>query len=228
MKILITGASRGIGQAAAKALESPDNQLFLAATSKASFSKLSPQAKTFAVDLSKPDELHSFADELKQQTKTLDVLVNNVGVMRMSKFETMSETDISYLLDLNLRAHLLLTRSLLSLLLESDNPQIIFMSSMAAKSRIVGESVYAATKSAITAFAGVLRNELTGRAKVTAVHAYGVNTWDDEHPEKLLQPQDIAQVMQFIVTRPASVVVESIDLSNIHQWRGGEAPWSPR
>ena len=101
------------------------------------------------------------------------------------------------------------------------------MSSMAAKSSIVGESVYAATKSGITNFANVLRNELGSEIRVSAVHAWGVDTWGAPKTEEFIQPQDVAQTMEFIVSRPATVMVESIDLSNPVQWRGAQAPWSP-
>lgn len=66
--------------------------------------------------------------------------------MIMKKFEDYSEEDINFLIDINLRAAIILTKKLLPLLLNSNNPQIIFMSSMAAKSSINGESVYAASK----------------------------------------------------------------------------------
>jgi NADP-dependent 3-hydroxy acid dehydrogenase YdfG len=131
------------------------------------------------------------------------------------------------LLDLNLRSHILLTNALLPLLRKSDNPQIVFMSSMAAKSSIAGESVYAATKSGITNFANVLRNELGPEIRVSAVHAWGVDTWGAPKPEEFIRPQDVAEAMEFIISRPATVMVESIELGNPMQWRGGQAPWSP-
>lgn len=148
--------------------------------------------------------------------------------MIMKKFDQMSEADIAMILDLNLRSHMLLTHALLlPALRKSDNPQIIFMSSMAAKSSLVGESVYAATKSGITNFANVLRNELGLEIRVSAVHAWGVDTWGAPQPEIFIKPADVAATMELIISHPPTTMVESIDLGNPHQWRGGQAPWSP-
>lgn len=227
MNIVITGASRGIGLATAKKLDKPGNKLFLVATSKDSFKGEFTDAVLLAADLTKPEDVDKLASEITSQAGTVDILINNVGVMVTKKFEQMTSDDINLMLDLNLRAHLLLTRALLPSLRKSNNPQIIFMSSMAAKSSIVGESVYAATKSGITNFANVLRNELGSSIRVAAVHAWGVDTWGAPKPDEFIQPEDIAATMEFIITRPATVMVESIDLSNPAQWRGSQAPWSP-
>lgn len=223
MNILITGASRGIGLATAKQLDTPDNTLFLVATAKESFKDTFHNATLFAADLTKPEDITRLATEVAD----IDVLINNAGVMVMKKFEKMTSEDIALMLNLNLRSHILLTHALLPALRKSSNAQIVFMSSMAAKSSIVGESVYAATKSGITNFANVLRNELAPEIRVSAVHAWGVDTWSAPKPEEFIQPQDIAETMEFIINRPATVMVESIDLSNPVQWRGAQAPWSP-
>ncbi len=228
MNIAITGASRGIGLAAAKQLANDDNTLFLIATSEDSFKQHLPNAIEIAADLTTPEGIKAAADAIAAKTDQLDVLLNNAGAMVMKKFEDMTADDINLLINLNLNAQLQLTRELLPLLRASDNPQIIFMSSMAAKSSIVGESVYAATKSAITGFANVLRNELAPKIRITAIHAWGTDTWGADEPDKLIQPADIGEVVEFIITRPPTMMIESIDLGNPHQWRGAQSPWSPQ
>lgn len=229
MKILITGASRGIGLAEAKRLNKLENELFLTATSLSSFKDSGlDKAKIFAYDLTKEDKIRKLSDEIKSKTKSLDVLINNVGVMIMKRFKEMTSGDINTILDLNLRSHILLTKEILPLLEQSTNPHIIFMSSMAAKSGIVGESVYSATKGAISNFANVLRNEMGPKIKVSVVHSWGVNTFNYDRPEILLKPDNIAEVVEFIITRDKNFLIESVDLSNVHQWRGSEAPWSPK
>jgi NADP-dependent 3-hydroxy acid dehydrogenase YdfG len=201
--------------------------LFLIATSPESFRHQFQHATIIGADLSSRAGISSALDAVVAHTSSIDVLINNVGVMVLKAFKDYSESDISSMLDTNLRSQILLTRAFLPLLQASSRPQIVFMSSMAAKFFIVGESVYSATKAGIMAFANVMRNELSGKVRVSTVHAWGVNTWGEPEPHDLMKPSDIADVVEFIITRPDTAVVESIDLGSPTQWRGGKAPWSP-
>lgn len=225
MKILITGASRGIGLAEAKKLKA--NDLYLVANSNKSFKEVDIDAHLLGYDLSNLKEVKALVRDLEKKTNTIDVLVNNVGVLILKKFEKMTDEEIIRELDINLRANILLTKKMLPLLKRSKSPHIVFMSSMAAKSSIVGESVYAATKAAITNFANVLRNELAGKVKVSVMHSWGVNTFGSKE-KTLLKPEDIAEMLEFIITRRRGFLVESVDASHVGQWRGGNAPWSPK
>src|ERR1700683_32164 len=230
MNILITGASRGIGFATARQFDQPGNNLFLVATAKGSFKQEFKHAgiHTFGVDPTNPEAIARLAAELAAEADQLDLLINNAGVMIMKKFEQLKTSEINLMLHLNLRAYMLVTHALLPLLRKSARPHIIFMSSMGAKSSIIGESVYDAAKSGVTNFANVLRNELGPNIRVSAVHAWGVDTWGAPNSSEFIQPADIAVTMEFIATRPDTVMVESIELGNVAQWRGGQAPWSPQ
>lgn len=214
MNILITGASRGIGLAEAKLFDKPGNKLFLVATSESSFSQSFEHATLIGEDLSRPGCGQKLAEKLNADTDTIDVLINNVGVMIMKKFDAMEEADINSMLDVNLRSHMMVTRAMLPFLRAAKRPQIVFMSSMAAKSSLVGESVYAATKSGLSNFANVLRNEFASAVRVSTVHAWGVDTWGASDPESFIAPEDVAEAVEFIVTRPDTMMVESIDLGN--------------
>lgn len=226
-KICITGASKGIGKAEAEILYA-DYDLYLQATSLDSFHDLGlPNAKLFASDFADLTQIDHFVNELKSQTDTLDVLVNNAGFMTIDSFQHFSESMMHRMITVNLEAQLLLTQKLLPLLLKSSNPQIVFMSSMSAKNRIVGESVYAATKAGIMQFAHVLRNELAGKVRVSTIHSWGVNTWNDEADAAILKPEHVAETLQFIVSRERPFLVESIELGHESHWNGAMAPWSP-
>jgi NADP-dependent 3-hydroxy acid dehydrogenase YdfG len=226
-KICITGASKGIGKAEAEILYA-DHELYLQATSLDSFQDLGlPNAKLFACDFADLSQIDHFVHELKSQTDTLDVLVNNAGFMTIDSFQHFSETLMHRMITVNLEAQLLLTQKLLPLLLKSNNPQIVFMSSMSAKNRIVGESVYASTKAGIMQFAHVLRNELAGKVRVSTIHSWGVNTWNDEADAAILKPEHVAETLQFILSRERPFLVESIELGHESHWNGALAPWSP-
>lgn len=176
MKILITGASRGIGLAEAQLFDQRGDELFLVARSKQSFRDAAlKKLHLYGFDLLNPASADQFAEELGQVTDMLDVFINNAGGFILKRFERMTVGEINQQVDLNLRIHILLTQKLLSFLLKSANPHIVFMSSMAAKAPVVGESVYSAAKAGITNFSTALRNEYKGKIKVSTVHSWGVN-----------------------------------------------------
>ena len=226
LKICVTGASRGIGLTEAKKLQR-QNELFLIASKIESFSgKNLGDCHLFGCDISDLNSLNNLVDNLRAKTDVLDVLVNNVGVMMMKRFSDMTDEDIVRQIDINLKANVLITKKLLPFLLKSPDPRIVFMSSMAAKSSIIGESVYAATKAGLTNFANVLRNEMAGKIRVSTIHSWGVDTWNAPKKINLLQPENIAEALEFIITREKPFLVESIELGHEKQWRGGQAPWS--
>lgn len=226
-KICITGASRWIGLAEALKLKNW-NQLFLCASKLDSFQwKQVDDCQKFGYDLSKLESIENFTKDISAKTDFIDVLVNNVGVMIMKKFEDYTEEDINYLLDINLRANIILTKKILPLLLKSTDPQIVFMSSMAAKSSINWESVYAAAKAWITNFANVLRNEFAGKIRVSTIHSWWVNTFGASEDIPLLKAESVADVVEFVINQSKPIVIESVDLSHELQWRWWNAPWSP-
>ncbi len=225
-KILITGASKGIGRAEALRLNG-EYKLFLHASKLSSFKKDIEDAHYFGYDFSKTASVNAFVEEFKKETDTLDVLINNVGIMILEKFADFKDEDINTLITLNLHSHLLLTKKLIPMLLKSKNPHIVFMSSMSAKNQIEGESVYAATKAGIMQFAHILRNELAGKIRVSTIHSWGVNTWGDPEGSPILVPENVAEVVEFIISRERPFVIESIDLSHEKQWKGTKAPWTP-
>jgi len=227
-KICITGASRGIGLAEALKLQQ-QNELFLLASSVDSFPKdRLEKCHLFGYDLSSIQSIRQFANDIEQKTTSLDILINNVGIIFMKQFVNMNDKEIEQLVDVNLTANILVTKKLLPLLLKSPEPHIVFMSSMAAKSSLVGESVYAATKAGITNFANVLRNELAGKVRISTIHSWGVDTWGVSKDANVLKPENVVEALDFIITRERPFLIESIDLGHEKQWRGGEAPWSPK
>lgn len=230
MKILITGASKGIGEAEAIKLDNLGHELFLTASKTQSFGNNFSKHHLYGADLNSSEDAYKLAQVIKNDTESIDVLIHNVGIVVMKKFEDMTSEDIDRLLNVNLKSPLLLTKELLPLLQKGNNPTIIFMSSMAAKSSVIGESVYSSTKAGITSFASVLRNELAGKVKVSTIHSWGVNTFgatEEEQQNAILKPDRIVEVVEFIITRGNDFVIESIEVGAMNQWRGSRATWSP-
>jgi len=74
-------------------------------------------------------------------------------------------------------------------------------------------------------FAHVLRNELAGKIRISTIHAWGVNTWNDTADAAILVPENKADTLEFIISKDRPFLVEAIELE--HEAHGSHAPWSP-
>jgi NAD(P)-dependent dehydrogenase (short-subunit alcohol dehydrogenase family) len=134
--VLITGANSGIGKAAATELASRGWHVFAAARSRqrgqAAVSQIQSDSGSIAVDLLELD-LASFdsvrraADELRERTERLDVLINNAGLTLNDRQITVDGNET--MMQTNHLSHVLLTSLLLPMLLESDDPRVVNVSS---------------------------------------------------------------------------------------------------
>lgn len=229
--VLITGASRGIGFSIAKALEFHAENLILVAKHKANLDKAIAQlskAKVVPIvaDLEDEIQITELVKQVKSNFDSLDILINNAGIYIGKKFENTTLEEINSLINLNFKAYYLLTQQLLPLLKKGTNPQIINISSCAAHANIFGESLYSATKAAVTSFSDVIRQELNEqRIRVTAIQPWGVDTYSEPQPDYLLNPDEIGQLVAYIVNTTPTTQIDLVELSHIRQWRGKKPPW---
>jgi short-subunit dehydrogenase len=174
---LITGASRGLGMAFARALAECDYNLVLVARSAeplhalASELRRSTPASVIAIqaDLSFPGAVQILTEQLSNGEIPIDLLVNNAGFGLRGEFRGLSIRRQLEMLRLNNEAIVELTYGLLPRMLERQQKGIINISSTAGFQPIPFASVYSATKAFLTAFSRALEQELrsAGVAVVT-------------------------------------------------------------
>lgn len=228
---LVTGASRGIGFAIANALALHVENLIVVAKHKENLAKAvaklkGPKIFSFVCDLEKESEIKSLEEKINKQFRSLDILINNAGVYIGKRFANTPVSEINLMLNLNLRAYILLTKGLMPLLEKGIHSQIINISSCAVHAEIFGETIYSATKAAVTAFDNVLRKEVNkNNIRVTSIQPWGVDTYPVPQPESLLNPQEIGKVVGFIINTNPLTQIDTIELSHIRQWRGNKPPW---
>lgn len=229
--VLITGASRGIGFAIAKSLQSDFENIILVAKHAETLDKAAKAFETsrifkYIVDLESEKEILKFTMKINKKFKSIDVLVNNAGVYIGKRFAKQSLFEINRMLNLNLRSCVHLTHQLLPSLVKGENPQIINISSVASHINIYGEGVYSATKAAMSSLSDVLRKELNKEGiRITAVQPYGVDTYSSSHADSLLNPINVGEAVKYIISTPPSVQIDVLELSNINQWRGQKPAW---
>lgn len=231
---LITGATAGIGQAIAKKLASLDFNLILTGRrnerletlKKELISKYSIEVLTFNFDVRNKNEVSQHINSLNKNWKDIDLLVNNAGLA--AGLGTIQEGEIDdweRMIDTNIKGLLYMTRAISPLMIERKKGQIINIGSIAGKEVYPNGAVYCSTKHAVDALNKGMRIDMVQHGiKVSAIHPGMVDTEFSTvrfHGDKAkadtvyegltpLYAEDIADAVEFAVTRPAHVNINDM------------------
>ncbi|HEY9474804.1 MAG TPA: SDR family NAD(P)-dependent oxidoreductase, partial [Mycobacteriales bacterium] len=165
---LVTGASSGIGAAAAVRLARSGARVLIAGRDTTRLGELAGRLGgqlagiPIVADLGHADGPDLLAEQALAQVGRVDVLVNNAGVGWAGGLDTMPPAQIARLVAVNLTAPLVLTRLLLPGMRERGRGRVVMVSSIAGCVGVGWEAVYAATKAGMNAFCDSLHDELAG------------------------------------------------------------------
>lgn len=172
---LVTGASRGIGQAIALDLARQGANLLCVATRLESLTdtmqKLADlgatpeneRARALAADLGDPASVQALLDEILGNKVQVDILVNNAGVTRDNLLMRMSEEDFDTVLAVNLKGPFLLCKGLARSMMKARSGRIVNITSVVGLTGNAGQANYAASKAGLVGFTKSLARELAGR-----------------------------------------------------------------
>jgi 3-hydroxy acid dehydrogenase/malonic semialdehyde reductase len=236
---LLTGATSGIGEATARLLAKNNFNLILCGRRKDRLEKLQQElsALTQTMQLSfnvrNKNEVKSAIRSLPQEWKNIDLLVNNAGNAHgLDPIQTGSEDDWDAMIDINVKGLLYVSKEVLPVMTERKSGHIINLGSIAGKEVYANGNVYCASKAAVDVITRGMRIDLNAFGiKVTAIHPGLVETefslvrfkGDAARASSVyqgyepLQPEDIADLILFAVTRPPHVVIADLVVFPIAQ-----------
>ncbi|MCJ0975025.1 SDR family oxidoreductase [Pseudomonas sp. PS1] len=228
--IVITGASSGIGEATARLLARQGAQVVLGARRLDRLDALAKKinaaggtAVARALDVTRLDDMQAFIDSAEQRFGRVDVIINNAGVMPLSKLEMLKVDEWDRMIDVNIRGVLHGIAAGLPLMQRQRSGQFINIASIGAYAVSPTAAVYCATKYAVRAISEGLRQEVGGDIRVTLI-APGVteselaDSISDEGARAAMRefrkgaiPADaIARAIAYAVDQPADVDVSEL------------------
>jgi len=232
--ILITGASRGIGRAAALALAEEGAFLLLSSRSAGALETLAEEVRAkggravcLPADLGTSEGPDRLMAALKREVSSLDVLINNAGAALSAPVEDSAPEDWDRIMTLNARSPYFLCRSALPLMEDSEIRTIINIASVVAVEGYPLQSVYTASKHALIGFSKSLARELQDRRfRIHVLSPGGVATdmvtgvRPDINTEELIAPEEIAGWIRFLLTQRGRGMVDHIQIR-----RESRLPW---
>jgi uncharacterized protein len=159
-RVLLTGATGGLGHAIARQLAAAGAHVILSGRRG---DVLADLAREISGDVAPADLTDRDAVRALAAAHTdVDILVSNAGLSASGLIDTWTEEQIDRALDVNLRAAIILTRTLVPHMVARGEGHVVLMSSLAGKTSTAGSSLYNATKFGLRGFAGAMRAELHG------------------------------------------------------------------
>jgi short-subunit dehydrogenase len=165
--VLITGGSRGLGLALAREFARHRARLALCARSfeelaaaQDDIRRFRTDVRTFACDLRDPTQIARLIDAVESTWGTIDVLVNNAGVITVGPAQTMTLDDYREALDVNFWSAVHTTRALAPRMAARGGGRIVNIASIGGKVPVPHLAPYSASKFALVGFSGALRTEL--------------------------------------------------------------------
>jgi len=207
---LVTGASRGIGAAVARALAAEGARLALASRSGDDLGLDGAVARP--CDVRRPQDLEALAAEAVERFGGIDILVANAGVGAYGPFLELPAEQLEEMIDVNVKGTLYAVRAVLPHLLESDAADIVTLASEAGRRGLPLEAVYCASKFAQVGFTRALDHELREQGvRCSNVCPGGVatdfamgrgRTPDMPALAGMMAPENVAEVVLFVISRP--------------------------
>jgi 3-oxoacyl-[acyl-carrier protein] reductase len=221
---VVTGAARGIGEAIALRLARMGASVVLTARDSARLSQVrtaieqqSGKAIVLPCDLTDAKAVEAFREQVREQCGHCDILINNAGISVLRKpLIDLPVEEWDQIMDTNLRAPYLMIRALAPMMIAARNGHIINISSLAGKNVLPEGAAYSASKWGLNGLTYSVAEELRQyNVRVSVIAPGSVNTGfggpgSTKNPSRMVQPDDVAQVVAMLVTQPPTSFVSEV------------------
>lgn len=221
-RVLVTGASRGIGRAAARCLAEAGARVGLVARDRGALEPLAAELGGWALpaDVSDAGAVDALLGRFREVAGgPPGIVVTAAGTFSLDPAHRFSDRDLEEALAVNLKGTLLVVRRVLPGMLEAGDGLLVLLGSVAGRRPLPGNAVYSATKYGVRGFHEVLLEELRGtgvRATLIEPAATDTSLWDpidpDRRPElpdrsSMLPADEVARAILWVAARPRGVHV---------------------
>ena len=232
---IITGASRGIGRIIALTLARNGARVSLAARTEAQLEAvqaeikaLGGQASSFPTDVSREADVMALMRNTVELFGRLDILVNNAAIGVFGPLAETSTEQWDQIMAINARGPFLTCREAIPYLKQQERSFIINISSVVGVKGYPDQAAYSASKHALMGMTKALAKEVQKDGiRVHAISPGGVDTQlirqarSDLDTSVLMQPEEIADIVLFLLTREGNAVIDEI-----HVRRSVSTPWA--
>nr|WP_314873625.1 SDR family oxidoreductase [uncultured Pseudomonas sp.] len=236
---IITGASSGLGAASARALGAKGVRVVAAALDQSGLDAIVAELNASGVeavgrvsDVTCREDMQALAQFAQDTFGSVDILLNNAGLMLFSNWVDLAVDDWEKMLNVNVKGYLNAIAGVLPFMLKQQSGQILNMDSVAGHQVGAGAGVYSATKFFVQAMTESMRKELGVQhgIRVNTVSPGVINTgWADKvtDPEGrkaaqalnriAIAPEEIGRAVVYALDQPANVTVNDLIISPTRQ-----------
>ena len=210
--VAITGGARGIGKATARALVLKGAKVAIGdldrELAEQTAAEIGGGTLALELDVTRRDSFEGFLDQVEERLGSLDVLINNAGIIPLGRFVEEDDATAQRMVDINVHGVMYGMKLALPRMQRRGSGHLVNIASQAGKTGFPGGATYCGTKHFVVGVSEAFRAELRGRGiEVSCVMPAVVNTelgsgLPETRAIKVLQPEDVADAIVNALERP--------------------------
>lgn len=223
-KVLVVGATGGIGAETVKLLKGSQAKLFITGRNSDKLKQLSqendiPANQVFTMDITQEADVNQVAEKIHSLVPKIDIVVNAAGIGIIKPLDSLSSEEFSRTIDINLKGTFHLFKAFLPPMKEAKKGLFINLPGVLGKTPMAGAAAYAASKYGVNGLTKSIREELRRtEVRITNIYLGGTDTafWDDinmkVNRDKFVTAKEAARSIWFLCQQPNSGVVSEMVL----------------